>query len=303
MYSLRPGSRGFTLVELLVVIAIIGILVALLLPAVQAAREAARRTECSNHLKQLGLAFHNHHDTYKFLPHGGQHWSHAPSYNTSGSPEIGSGQLAGWGFQILPFLEQTQLWEGGNKTTNSDRQIQVMGAAVEAFFCPSRRSPQALPSQASWYGPSGNYPHAPTDYAGCCVQSASVGAVVQNPNTTTPNTNKAFLITFAGITDGTANVLMVGEKRLNRTLLGQYQTDDNEGYTCGWDHDAMRASNQAPLPDPKSGDGQLRFGSSHPGGFMSVFVDGSVHFISYTIDLTTFDRVGLRSDGNPIVLP
>jgi len=178
-----------------------------------------------------------------------------------------------------------------------------MGAVVEAFFCPSRRSPQALPPQASWYGPSGTYAHSPTDYAGCCAQSANVGAIVQNPNTTTPNTNSSFLISFAGITDGTANVMMIGEKRLNRTLLGTYQTDDNEGYTCGWDHDAIRASNQTPLPDPKSGDGQQRFGSSHPGGFMSVFVDGSVHFISYTIDLTTFQRLGERGDGNPITLP
>jgi prepilin-type N-terminal cleavage/methylation domain-containing protein len=105
----RLTRRAFTLVELLVVIAIIGVLVALLLPAVQAARESARRTQCVNHLKQLALAAQNHADTYRILPSaGGPGWDYHMSY-INGVPQIAPQQHGGWGFQILPFIEQQQL--------------------------------------------------------------------------------------------------------------------------------------------------------------------------------------------------
>jgi len=144
----KHERRGFTLVELLVVIAIIGILVALLLPAVQAAREAARRAECLNHLKQIGIGFLNHESSKKILPGAG--WS--PWY--VGDPLWGAGrkQPGGWMYQILPYIEEQALYDlpGDGKKTDMNTQQQKDGAVamqktpVAAFNCPSRRSAKVL---------------------------------------------------------------------------------------------------------------------------------------------------------------
>jgi prepilin-type N-terminal cleavage/methylation domain-containing protein len=297
-FDMFHSRRAFTLIELLVVIAIIGILVALLLPAVQAARESARRTECMNHLKQFGVAFQNHHDTFHFLPDGGRHWSNAPDYNANGKPEIGPAQRAGWGFQILPYLEQESLWLGAGGATSADRQRNTISKLVAVFFCPSRRAPNLLPPVGNWYAPAGTFPHSPSDYAGS--NHENTGAVIQNP---TFGGSPVASIGFAALIDGTANTMLVGEKRLNFVLLGQYQSDDNEGYTCGWDHDMMRFTDREPRPDTRSGNGEQRFGSLHPGIFQAVFADGAVHIIPYTIELTVFTRMGNRSDGETFHFP
>jgi len=234
---------GFTLVELLVVIAIIGILVALLLPAVQAARESARRTTCSNHLKQIGLAFQIHHDTHGFLPDGGRGWPDAPVF-INGKPAVGRQQLAGWGYQILPFVEQQNLFESAGESDIPARQRKIMATPIDLMFCPSRRAPQVLPERADWYGvprgPGGTYGHAMNDYAGSNLENN--GAVIHNNG----NTRE---ITMAHLTDGATYTILVGEKRLNISRLGAYQGDDNEGYTSGWDHDVMRYTNRAARPD------------------------------------------------------
>jgi prepilin-type N-terminal cleavage/methylation domain-containing protein len=295
---MRQRQAGFTLVELLVVIAIIGVMVGLLLPAVQAAREAARRTQCVNHLKQIGIAVHNHHDTFRVLPHAGWHWSSPPEYTSAGSPEIAPRQGAGWAFQILPFLEQTAIWEGSGQTTIEAKQIQAIGARIPGYFCPSRRSPQAHMATA-WYGPSGTYAHGQIDYAGSCLTNQ--GAIVRANSGNIDNRTAA--ITFAAITDGTSNTLLIGEKRLNFSLLGNIQSDDNEGYTSGWDHDVMRFSDRAPLRDGRSGDGNQRFGSLHPGVFNIVLVDGATRNIAFTIELDIFTRIGNRRDGQSFAWP
>ena len=291
------SPSGFTLIELLVVIAIIAILIALLLPAVQQAREAARRTQCKNNLKQLGIALHNHHDTYGFLPSGGHHWSNAPDYSSAGSPEIAPKQRAGWAFQLLPFMEQTNLWEGSGMSNNDDRQRQAISTPVAGLHCPSRRGPFALDPTGSWYGPSGSYEHAQTDYAGN-VGSGGNGIIVRTNSDQTGRT-----IAFRDVTDGTSSPFAIGEKRLNIAQLGRYQSDDNEGYTSGWDHDVIRYSNREPRPDVRTGTGDSRFGSSHPGGLHALFTDGAVHFISYNIDNATFRDLGYRNDGNVTNFP
>ncbi|HEX6963204.1 MAG TPA: DUF1559 domain-containing protein, partial [Lacipirellula sp.] len=155
----RSAARrpAFTLVELLVVIAIIGVLVAMLLPAVQQAREAARRSQCVNNLKQIGLGFLNHESSHGFLPTGG--WS--PWY--VGDPDMGAGsnQPGGWMYQILPYIEQQSLYRlpaDGDKFVRTSQQkaatVELQRRPIAAFHCPSRRSPQRIP----WTLPSGWIP-------------------------------------------------------------------------------------------------------------------------------------------------
>jgi prepilin-type N-terminal cleavage/methylation domain-containing protein len=281
-------ARGFTLIELLVVIAIIAILIALLVPAVQKVREAAARTQCQNNLKQIGLAFHNHNDTFKALPAGGQTWQDPPIYINPGQPATTTSQKASAFFQILPFLEGDAVWKGGGQTTVANCQIVAISTPNPNYFCPARRSPGTLPPTGSWYGPGGTYSHAQTDYG--CSNLENTGAIPYG---------------FIGralqrLPDGTSNTFLAGESRKNIANLTTYQGDDNEGYTSGWDHDTMRYTNQPPLPDWTQSDGQQRFGSSHTAGFNMLFGDGGVRFIRYDIDLTNFSRLGNVRDGNPV---
>jgi prepilin-type N-terminal cleavage/methylation domain-containing protein/prepilin-type processing-associated H-X9-DG protein len=284
--ALIGAPRAFTLVELLVVIAIIGVLVSLLLPAVQSSREASRRTQCQNHLKQIGLAFHQHHDSMHFFPTGGWDWTTPPTY-VNGTPATGRAQKAGWGFQILPYIEQTAVWNGSGGTTDSEKAIVAIGTPIRIFFCPTRRPPQTVIYGEPQYLGGVEAKHALCDYSASNLDGN--GAVRQfDPRR------------MAEITDGTSHTLLVGDKRLNRVRLGQPQADDNEGYTCGWNEDTVRLTSQRPQPDfigEPSLFGGKAFGSSHPVKFNMVFADGSVHSIGYAVDVSAFKSLGDVGDG------
>jgi prepilin-type N-terminal cleavage/methylation domain-containing protein/prepilin-type processing-associated H-X9-DG protein len=295
-FSKNGRLSGFTLIELLVVIAIIAILIGLLLPAVQKVREAAARVQCANNFKQMGLAAHNHHDAYNRLPSGGtfRGIDAIPEFTAVGNPLGGTGQKAGAFYQILPYIEQAAVWKGAGGTTIAECQINVIKAVIKIYFCPTRRSPAALPPTVSWYGPAGTYEHGPTDYA-----SSNNDAMVND------GTNGAIVYGYVGmnlghIKDGTTNTLMFGEKRMDTTNMGSYQSDDNEGYACAWDHDVARTTNARPQADAKLGTGMGGniFGSSHSGGANYVMVDGSVRFINYSITLASFQALGTVGNGD-----
>lgn len=289
--SCSPRRRSaFTLVELLVVIAIIGSLMGLLMPAVQKIRESASRLRCQNNLRQIGLAFHHHHDQMGEFPTGGWFALTPPNY-IGGVPAMGRKQQAGWAFQILPYLEAENVWRGGQATNDVDRALVAIGTTQKLYFCPSRRGPQTVTYPDNYLPPltGGSITHALCDYA--AGNKEGTGVVRQ-----------ARATTFASISDGASNTLMVSEKRLNRRYLGMKQPDDNQGYTAGFNYDTVRKTARPPLPDyfAEFGDGAGLFGSSHTGGLNILLADGSVRFTSYAISPRTFYLLGNASDGQPL---
>ncbi len=327
----RRRRRGaFTLVELLVVIAIIGILIALLLPAVQAAREAARRSQCTNNLKQIGLAMHNFQDVYGKLPNGGRDGDHRVPNPLSAC--CNSRTRYGWSFfyHILPFIEQRTVYDLASDQDdpatpgsgqNSKENI-VAQKAVKVFYCPSRRSPEPIGSgkfyRSDYAGNAGERDQA--DIRSSDSSGGKHGVIIQTDRGTTR---------IELIRDGSSNTIMVSEKALHPKAYGSDGGDNERWNNAGWDEDivrfgAGRLSNGTtygipPIPDSKSphnpgtgwttvtdeggrvwGTWHPFFGSSHPGGVNACMADGGVRLISFTIQSKVFRLLCLTDDGEPV---
>ncbi len=315
--------NGFTLVELLVVITIIGILVALLLPAVQSAREAARVAQCQNHLKQLGLGSIAHHTQYEYYPSGGWGWYWV------GEPERGSGkeQPGGWTFNMLAFVEQQNLRDMGLNAPDAASRtaaiIQRGQTPVSIFNCPSRRRSIAYPDShtANYRTASSTSMTIPvsgrTDYAiNCGSQSSNEhfsgpGSLAQGDDPAYGGWHNASTdgisferseVNLAHVRDGASNTYLIGEKYLDpdRYTTGTAAAD-NENLYVGYDNDNFRNThlNHSPRRDTPGFNSSQLMGSAHSAGFQVVMCDGSVHMVSFNIDPEVHRRFGSRNDGSP----
>jgi len=313
MLSRSNRQSGFTLVELLVVIAIIGVLVALLLPAVQAAREAARRTDCTNRMKQFGVALHNYHDTHNVFPP-----AQVDSSSCTGGNKPTTGSNLNGLVLLLPFLEQSNLHDsldfryafddyntagislaGGNATTNGAR----INIEVDIFTCPSDIGPSGASTSTTYNPPSGT-PDQRTNYDfityylhyNTCGywQQRGIDRTMFDDNSDCK---------FADITDGTSNTVAMAETRKACCANGNNASWGGRG----WVQNGLSLRYSAPNNTTRSGvDYKPRLGnwaytgSFHPGGMQVLLGDASVRFMPDTINATT--RLNLERIGDGAVL-
>jgi len=318
--SHRSGRTAFTLIELLVVIAIIAVLIALLLPAVQQAREAARRSQCKNNLKQIGLALHNYHDTFGMYPLGG-------TGDRDNAPRVS------WHVRVLPFLEQATLYNqidmSGNITTNAVEGTLPDGRRVRAvvmtmFQCPSdpnnqprEQSAGVLYAQCNYAGSMGSQ-SAPSTSGSCNPyetykeKALGYGKSLSRSDISGMISRNGVSIRIGDVSDGTSNTIQVGE-----TLPGCLDalraswsfsqstcnaetmtlTPINEFTTCDLLGSSRRITNSA-CTSHDQWNYSLGFRSSHVGGAQFLLADGSVRFLSENIDHAgTYQRLGGRADG------
>lgn len=307
------ARQAFTLVELLVVIAIIGILVGLLLPAVQQAREAARRMQCSNNLKQIGLALHNYESTYQILPAG-----------CNGLPSAGGTSFDGhgwtWHASILPFLEQTNLYNAvqgpdgmGNElgSTTSGKPLIVRATKLSVFWCPSQPDVSDGP-QKGGYQPSNYNGHMGTRIGNgnddcICTGIANLSDMMSKP-WGCMNGNGVFYVRsrtrFRDVIDGLTNTIFVSE-------VPDSGGSAMAGFSSGCDRKAVFSGGADSNPptemsefliaaegnDPINGGSEEATGSWHTGGAHFLMGDGSVQFLSENMNMATYQAISTRAEG------
>src|SRR6516162_8512755 len=309
----KRQQSGFTLIELLVVIAIIGVLISLLLPAVQKVREAANRMSCSYNLKQIGLGVHHYHDSFRSLP---------PDRIAHGWPT--------WAVLILPQVEEDNIYRLWNLQENYYRQPNTSDPCthnLKIFFCPSRRPAPAIYSVNEVLDGQGPRPGGLSDYANCGGHNGATGAMmiawatavlpdgttVSGQFTASPILPPGTRITkfrsqtdFASITDGLSNTLLIGEKHIRPNSLSG-RNEDRSVFCGGNANNFQRLAglhpngNERPLvSDPNDQLGPLvnsSFGSRHPSNCQFVLCDGSVRSIPVSVSLQTLTHLAVRNDG------
>jgi prepilin-type N-terminal cleavage/methylation domain-containing protein/prepilin-type processing-associated H-X9-DG protein len=323
-----PRKLGFTLIELLVVITVIGVLLGLLLPAVQAARSAARRSDCANRLKQIGLALHGYHDARKCLPPGNinQTAGHCPGM---GEPETADSSGGGnWAIAILPFLEQENLFKNYHTkfANESPENRAVRETLVPAFVCPADLQPDEIAVPASGPANAQQASYAPGSYRAVC------GASTDGMNFPAwelfydyrydkgPRKLRGpihmvgvwgyHVETFDGIKDGLTNTLMIGEST----------TSTNRAYRTFWANSfahftmsGVTTQSRTLLGDydqcvKLGGAGgafacKFGWGSMHPGGLHFLLCDGSVRFVNTNVDMTLLQNMATIAGGESAVAP
>jgi prepilin-type N-terminal cleavage/methylation domain-containing protein len=314
------APSGFTLIELLIVVGIICLLIQILVPAVMSAQEAARRTQCENNMRQIGLAVMHHHDSVGHYPTGG--WG--PLWQ--GDPVRGRGkdQPGSWIFNVLDFLDQNSvrsMTAGKTGMEKAEAIVQMVGTPISLFACPDRRKAMPLPVSPRHLKTNDEFMlliplAARSDYA---INTGDYGGgqpgswypkkleQVQQPGFKWYDTSKFTGISFGrseirmkDVTDGTSKTYMIGEKYMpvSEYLTGKDKGDDESMYS-GFDDDNGRSASKPPPPDALQ-EHHSSFGSAHPGCWLAVFCDGSVHIMSFTIDADIHKRLANRADGQEV---
>jgi len=333
--------RGFTLIELLVVIAIIAVLIALLLPAVQQAREAARRSQCLNNLKQIGLALHNYHDAHKVFPPGMIQTLFLDSTVNTGLQYVDTREAVdqtgasmhgtSWMLHILPFVDQPGVYNQWNYNlnvwSNGIPRVQLINnrtvilqpplTDVKGFYCPTRRRTMDPQTYGFVHRVDPTWVKGGNDYSGCIgsgiawndnfpinkptyhltpVQLANDPSLLFSPNST--NTGVFYVnssTTMADISDGTSNVIMVGEKQMLNNPLNQLE-QSHDGWAWGGVATMFSTINGV----NKTLNGYANPGSDHIGYANFLLSDGSATTISQDIDRAVFQNLGNVSSGIPM---